>query len=88
MISFIIPAYNAEETIKRAIDSCTNQKDASLEFEIIVVNDGSTDNTEKIINEEYVLLYEKDLKRKSRDEYIEKETCYLGNRNQYNIHKN
>lgn len=79
MISFIIPAFNAEKTVKRAIDSCINQKDASLEYEVILVNDGSTDNTEQIISKEYVLLYEKELKLK-RDSYIEKEACYIGNR--------
>ncbi len=80
MISFIIPAYNAENTIKRAIDSCINQRGASLEYEVILVNDGSTDKTEQIINEEYVLLYEKDLKDNSnRNNYIEKESCYVGN---------
>ena len=40
MISFIIPAYNAENTIERAINSILNQENTSLEYEIIVVNDG------------------------------------------------
>ncbi len=76
MISFVIPAYNAEKTIKRAIDSCINQKDKSLEYEIVVVNDGSTDNTEYVISQNYVMLYEKNID----DDYIEKEVYYVGNR--------
>ena len=44
MISFVLPAYNAEKTIKRALDSIFNQEKTELEYEVIVVNDGSTDN--------------------------------------------
>ena len=51
MISVIIPAYNAEKTIVRAIQSVQNQ--SYNDFEIIVVNDGSIDST-KDICEEYV----------------------------------
>lgn len=46
MITFIIPAYQAEKTIKRTIDSILNQIDNR--YKIIIVNDGSTDNTEDI----------------------------------------
>lgn len=48
MISVIIPAYNAEKTIARALDSIKNQE-GDFDFEIIIVNDGSTDNTLEII---------------------------------------
>ncbi len=44
--SVIIPAYNAEKTIRRCIDSITSQNRADVE--IIVVNDGSTDGTDII----------------------------------------
>lgn len=45
-ISVIIPAYNAQETIERAILSIQNQ--TIVPFEIIVGNDGSTDETASI----------------------------------------
>ena len=44
MISFIVPAYNAKNTIKRAVDSILNQVKSGLDYEIIIVDDGSTDN--------------------------------------------
>lgn len=44
MISVIVPAYNAEKTIERCIRSIAAQTFKNIE--IIVINDGSTDNTE------------------------------------------
>lgn len=46
MISFIIPAYNAACTIEKCIDSIL--KIQQVDIEVIIVNDGSTDNTEEI----------------------------------------
>ena len=48
-ISVIIPVYNGEKTVKKAIDSVLNQNFPKNFLEIIVVNDGSTDNTLKIL---------------------------------------
>ncbi len=45
-ISVIMPAYNVEKYIGRAIDSVLSQDYRNLE--LIVVNDGSTDNSAKI----------------------------------------
>ena len=47
MISIIITAYNAEKTIERCLNSIL-ENDYS-DYEIILVNDGSKDNTEKIV---------------------------------------
>lgn len=47
MISIIIAAYNAEKTIERCLNSILENK--YEDYEIIVVNDGSTDDTERII---------------------------------------
>lgn len=48
MISIIIPIYNAEKTIGKALDSVKNQT-WNGEFEIIAVNDGSTDRSQEIV---------------------------------------
>ena len=54
MISFIIPAYNAEKTIKRAVDSILNQKEkTNIKFEIIIVDDGSKDKIKDVIYTNY-----------------------------------
>lgn len=47
LISVILPAYNAELYIKEAIDSVLAQ--TFTNFELIILNDGSTDKTEEII---------------------------------------
>lgn len=47
--SVIIPAYNCAECITQAVDSILNQSTDSLE--VIIVNDGSTDNTADILSE-------------------------------------
>lgn len=46
--SVIIPAYNAEDTIERCLQSLLVQK--RQDVEIIVINDGSTDKTANIID--------------------------------------
>lgn len=48
-VSIIVPVYNGEKTIRRCLESITNQTYTNLE--IIVVNDGSKDNTETIISD-------------------------------------
>ncbi len=44
-ISIIIPVYNEEILIKRCLDALINQDYPKDDYEIIVVNDGSTDDT-------------------------------------------
>lgn len=50
MVSVIIPAYNAEKTIRGCLDSLMKQ-DYTEGYEVIVVDDGSTDSTSKIVSE-------------------------------------
>lgn len=47
MISIIIPVYNSELTIERCLNSLANQTFSNIE--VIVINDGSTDNSLKKI---------------------------------------
>ena len=62
MISFIIPSYNSANTIKKAIESILNQN-ANIRYEIIVVDDGSSDNTEEVLkvyeNNQKIKFYKK-----------------------------
>jgi glycosyltransferase involved in cell wall biosynthesis len=44
-VSIIIPAYNAEKTIKECLSSFINQSISRNKYEIIVVDDGSKDRT-------------------------------------------
>jgi len=48
-VSIIISVFNGERFIGRAIRSCIGQSMSKEYYEIIVVNDGSTDNTKHIL---------------------------------------
>lgn len=43
MISIIVPVYNGEKTLEATLNSIVNQ--TNTDFEIIIINDGSKDNT-------------------------------------------
>jgi glycosyltransferase involved in cell wall biosynthesis len=49
LVSIIMPAYNAETTVGQAIESILNQTYTNIE--LLVADDGSTDNTKKIIDQ-------------------------------------
>ena len=63
LVSIIVPVYNAEKYLQKCLDSILEQTYQNLE--IIIVNDGSTDNSRQICHE-----YEQ---KDSRIIYIEKE---------------
>lgn len=48
-ISIIIPVYNSEKYLKRCLNSIKNQ--TYQNYEVILINDGSTDNSQKICKE-------------------------------------
>ena len=46
-VSVIMPVYNGEKYIKQAVESVFAQKVAT---ELLVIDDGSTDHTEKVLS--------------------------------------
>jgi len=48
-VSIIVPVYNVEKYIAKCLDSLVNQ--TLKDIEVIIVNDGSPDNSQKIIDE-------------------------------------
>lgn len=48
-VSVIVPVYNTEKYLRKCLDSLINQ--TLKDIEIIIVNDGSPDNSQKIIDE-------------------------------------
>lgn len=50
-ISVIIPAYNAEKTINRCIESVLDETNSEYVLEVIVVDDGSKDSTALVLKE-------------------------------------
>lgn len=58
-VSIIVPVYNVEKYLEKCLDSLVNQ--TMKDIEIIVVNDGSPDNSQKIIDK-YIKKYPKLIK--------------------------
>lgn len=58
-LTFIIPAFNSVRYIRSCLDSIFNQTNDN--YEVIIINDGSTDGTQKIL-EEYLLKYKNKLR--------------------------
>ena len=50
-VSVIIPTYNRKRLVSRAIDSVLQQ--TFTDFEIIVVDDASTDGTDEYLTKDY-----------------------------------
>jgi len=59
-LSIIIPLYNKEKDIKKTLTSVIDQ--SFKDFEIIIIDDGSTDSSEEVVksvNDQRILLYSK-----------------------------
>ena len=76
--SILIPVYNTEKQLNICLDSVLGQ--TYKDFEIIVVNDGSTDNSNKII-EEYLNKY------KDKIKYYYKNNTGIADTRNYAINK-
>lgn len=62
-ISIIVPVYNSEKYLSKCLDSLVNQ--TLQDIEIIIINDGSTDNSQNIIDN-YVQNYSNKIKNFSQ----------------------
>ena len=49
LFSIVVPTYNREKFIVKTIQSLLNQ--TYNNFELLIIDDGSTDNTEKVVRE-------------------------------------
>ncbi|MCS6132371.1 glycosyltransferase [Clostridium botulinum] len=75
-LSIIVPVYNVEQYLKKCLDTLINQNQSKYNYEIICINDGSTDNSFEILKN-----YQK--KYSSRIKVID--ICNLGVSNARNI---
>ena len=64
MITVICPCYNAEKYIDKTISSLLSQEIFNFKFEVIFINDGSTDNTLELLNKSKKLFDAKDIQIK------------------------
>ena len=56
--SIIIPTYNRREFLKIAVDSVLSQ--SFSDYELIVVDDGSTDNTKEIVHSSWLIAHSRE----------------------------
>lgn len=76
--SIIIPVYNAEKHLKKCLDSVLKQ--TYDDYEVVIVNDGSTDNSENIIKD-----YLKDFENKIK--YFYKDNTGVSDTRNFGISK-
>ena len=55
-ISLVIPVYNVEKYLEKCLNSCVNQDIPIDEYEIIIVNDGTKDNSLNIVFLKFYLI--------------------------------
>jgi glycosyltransferase involved in cell wall biosynthesis len=51
LLSIIVPAYNVDEFIGDCINSIFDNNNLKEQVQLVIINDGSTDNTLKIVEE-------------------------------------
>lgn len=50
-VTVVVPAYNAESTLTRCIESVCERQDTNFRIEVLVIDDGSTDSTPAVLHE-------------------------------------
>lgn len=70
LLSIIVPFYNAEKHLERCLNSLINQQLNAVDYEIILINDGSTDDGK--------LIAEKFIKKHSNIVLYNQNNCGLG----------
>lgn len=88
-ISIIVPVYNTGAKLKKCLDSLVNQ--TVKDIEIIIINDGSTDNSEEVIKE-YIKNNSKENEDKTESnsvkiEFYSKENEGIAKTRNYGIEK-
>jgi glycosyltransferase involved in cell wall biosynthesis len=51
LISILIPSFNEEKTILNVLNRISKTIDPSINYEVVVINDGSTDNTLELLEQ-------------------------------------
>ena len=51
LISILIPSFNEEKTILNILNRISKTIDTSINYEVVIINDGSTDNTLKLLEQ-------------------------------------
>ncbi|MDC0908174.1 glycosyltransferase family 2 protein [Candidatus Pelagibacter ubique] len=51
LISILIPSFNEEKTILNILNRISKTIDSSINYEVVIINDGSTDNTLKLLEQ-------------------------------------
>jgi len=51
LISILIPSFNEEKTILNVLNRISKTIDPSINYEVVIINDGSTDNTLKLLEQ-------------------------------------
>jgi glycosyltransferase involved in cell wall biosynthesis len=86
-LSIIIPVYNTEKYVKRCIESILNSKlpnEFKDKIELVVVNDGSKDNSENIIN---AIITRKKYGRNFDIQYYSKKNGGLSDARNYGVER-
>ena len=72
LVSFIIPSYNESQNLKKLCDKLLNILKKNDFLEVIIVNNGSTDNSNEILKQHLIIK-----KKKFKIKYLKKNIGYI-----------